>query len=68
MATLHKTALVVDNHQLIDPVKAKYPRSNPDYNMHRKVYRQAALEKYVYDSSHSSQLIVFTGQLFRLSP
>jgi hypothetical protein len=61
IATLRKTAIVLDNHKLIDPVETQCPRTHPDYDMQRQVYRKAILEEYVCNSPNLSQLVIFTG-------
>jgi hypothetical protein len=61
IATMHKSAIVLDNHKLIDPVEARFPRTHPSYQHERRSYRQAVLEKYACDTNTLSRLVVFTG-------
>ncbi|KAF5019625.1 hypothetical protein F66182_8371 [Fusarium sp. NRRL 66182] len=56
----HDKALVLDNHKLIDPVEARFPRTHADYNKQRQIYRQAVLEKNVRNPSSHRQLVIFT--------
>ena len=63
LVTLHKEAIVLDNHKLIDPVEARFPRSHPGYRRERKSYRQAVLDEYVCDAAMLSRLVVFTGKV-----
>ncbi|KAK1772247.1 hypothetical protein QBC33DRAFT_520646 [Phialemonium atrogriseum] len=60
ISTLHKAVIVLDNHKLIDPVEAQFPRTHPCYQHERQSYRQAVLEKYVCDTATNSRLVVFT--------
>lgn len=62
VATLHNTAIVLDNHKLIDPVEAKYPRTHPFYQLERQLYRQAMLDGYVCSPATLSRLVICTGQ------
>ena len=61
ISTLDQTVIVLDNHKLIDPVEARFPRTHPCYQQERQSYRQAVLEKYVCDTATKSRLVVFTG-------
>lgn len=58
---LHKSAVVLDNHKLIDPVEAKFPRTHPDYQRERKLYRQKIFDEFVCNTEMLSKLVVFTG-------
>lgn len=58
----HDKTVVLDNHKLIDPVEATFPRGHPDYNKQRQIYRQAVLEENVCNSSHHNRLVIFTGK------
>ncbi|KAI4661104.1 uncharacterized protein J4E79_004914 [Alternaria viburni] len=46
MKTLHTDMILLDNHQLIDPVEAKFQRSHPDYQKERHRYRQHIFREY----------------------
>lgn len=60
--TLHEDMILLDNHKLIDPVEAKFPRSHPDYQKERHLYRQQIFKEYVSNSTKLSQVVVFTGK------
>lgn len=55
--------ILIDNHQLIDPVEAEFPRDHPDYQRERQLQRNTAFTKYVANASTRSQIIVFTGKM-----
>ncbi|KAK4182082.1 hypothetical protein QBC35DRAFT_396683 [Podospora australis] len=55
-----ENATVLDNHKLIDPVEAKIPRSHPDYQKERQLYRQAVFEEHVCNAGTLSRLVIFT--------
>ncbi|KAK6085256.1 hypothetical protein SCUP234_02195 [Seiridium cupressi] len=57
---MNKTVILIDNHQLIDPVEAKFSRSHPDYQRQRQIQRQAAFAQHVCSSSSLSRPVVFT--------
>ncbi len=61
LAELDKTVIVIDNHRLIDPVEAKFPRSHPDYQRERHLYRQKVFEEHVCNPATLSRTVVFTG-------
>ncbi|MCJ1328816.1 hypothetical protein MMC10_005493 [Thelotrema lepadinum] len=52
--------LLIDNHQLIDPVEAKYSRDHPDYQQQRQLQRNRVFEKVVHNKELHSRTIVFT--------
>ncbi|RYP31310.1 hypothetical protein DL767_005823 [Monosporascus sp. MG133] len=60
VARNHHPAVALDNHKLIDPVEARFSRDHPDYQKHRRRYRQAVLDHYVRDESTLSRLVIFT--------
>ncbi|RFU25742.1 hypothetical protein B7463_g10595, partial [Scytalidium lignicola] len=60
IAMLHNTAIVFDNHKLIDPVEAKFPRTHPDYQKERQLYRKTVLDEYVCNIVAFSRLVIFT--------
>ena len=66
MAELDDTIIVLDNHKLIDPVEAKFPRTHPDYQPERKLYREWMLEKVACDPSKLCRVLVCTGELMSL--
>ncbi|KAI9788408.1 MAG: hypothetical protein M1816_006933 [Peltula sp. TS41687] len=55
-----KKAILVHNHQLIDPVEARTPRTHPDYDRQRQLERSRAFFTYVESLETSSQIIIFT--------
>jgi broad-specificity NMP kinase len=61
MKQLDPNILVLDNHKLIDPVAAVISRDHPEYNTHRKQYRQTILQRHVLHPSSHDHLVVFTG-------
>ncbi|KAI4615905.1 hypothetical protein J4E83_006573 [Alternaria metachromatica] len=60
MKTLHTDMILLDNHKLIDPVEAKFPRSHPDYQKERHRYRQHIFREHVSNPAMLSQVVVFT--------
>lgn len=54
--------ILIDNHQLIDPVEAKIPRDHPEYQQQRQLERSKAFAKYVDGTAMCSRIIVFTGE------
>ncbi|RYP05586.1 hypothetical protein DL764_003699 [Monosporascus ibericus] len=56
----HHSAVLLDNHKLIDPVEARFSRDHPDYQIRRRPYRRAVLDRYVRDESTLSRLVIFT--------
>ncbi|KAF2217652.1 hypothetical protein CERZMDRAFT_31403 [Cercospora zeae-maydis SCOH1-5] len=52
--------VLIDNHQLIDPVAARFQREEPQYNVERQKERQKALERWVLDQDNAQKLVVFT--------
>ncbi|KAL7808607.1 hypothetical protein V8C26DRAFT_413136 [Trichoderma gracile] len=58
--TLDESAIVIDNHQLIDPVASRISRDDPRYQAERKRERERAFQKHVYDPATASQTVVFT--------
>ncbi|KAK4158063.1 hypothetical protein C8A00DRAFT_11133 [Chaetomidium leptoderma] len=60
VAALDKTVIVLDNHKLIDPVEARFARIHPSYQHERSLFRQAILDRYVYDVATLSRLVIFT--------
>ncbi|RYP53710.1 hypothetical protein DL768_001310 [Monosporascus sp. mg162] len=60
LAGIHHSAVALDNYRLIDPVEARFSRDRPDYQKHRRLYRQAVLDHYVRDESTLTRLVGFT--------
>lgn len=67
----NERAILIDNHQLIDPVEAEMARSHPeyknirrhpDYQTRRQEKRSATFEQLVEKSSMLSTIIIFTGE------
>ncbi|TFB05782.1 hypothetical protein CCMA1212_001492 [Trichoderma ghanense] len=58
--SLDKSVIIIDNHQLIDPVALRVSRDDPRYQAERKREREQAFEKYVYDPATASKTVVFT--------
>ncbi|OQE21674.1 hypothetical protein PENSTE_c011G09754 [Penicillium steckii] len=52
--------IILDNHQLIDPVEARFPRLHPEYQKERHLYRQAIFKEHVYNKAKLSKIVVFT--------
>jgi predicted ABC-type ATPase len=63
LAALDETIILIDNHQLIVPVEAKYPRSHPDYEAKQKLQRKLAFDEHVPIRAMKSHVIVFTGMI-----
>ena len=66
----NERAVLIDNHQLIDPVEADMARQHPeylnirlhpDYNIRRQEKRDDIFEQSVRDASMFSKMIIFTG-------
>jgi hypothetical protein len=55
--------ILIDKHQLIDPVEAKIPRDHPDYLKERQLQRSIAFTEYVDSAAMRSRTIIFTGRL-----
>lgn len=70
IANLDPTVIVLDNHQLIDPVEAKFSRSHPQYQPERQICRRAMLKKHASDPAQLSRVIICTGKFspVRVSP
>ena len=67
----NEKAIIIDNHQLIDPVEEKMARKHPEYQnvrhhpdcqKRRREKRFAVFEQYVEDASMLSMTIIFTGK------
>lgn len=54
-------AIIIDNHQLIDPVELVYPREHPEYQQQRKRKREEVFRKTVGNEEYQCQMIIFTG-------
>ena len=63
IAALSSQVIVLDNHQLIDPVEAKFSRSHPRYQEERRIFRISTLAHYNSDLSLTSHIIVCTGKI-----
>lgn len=61
VAALCQSVTLLDNHKLIDPVEARTPRSHPDYQQERKLYRELVLKRYVGNPVTFADLVIFTG-------
>jgi len=55
--------VLIDNHQLIDPVEATTPREHPVYQRQRKLQREKVFHEYVANPEMASCIIIFTGKL-----
>ncbi|KAI5365851.1 putative P-loop containing nucleoside triphosphate hydrolase [Septoria linicola] len=55
--------VLIDNHQLIDPVAAKWKRDDPKYYTERRRERLRALGRWVLPAEECQRLVVFTGKL-----
>ena len=62
LAVKDSSIKVIDNHKLIDPVAAKFPRDHPDYQTERKRVRQGCFDAHLYEDEHSDTTFVFTGK------
>lgn len=51
---------IIHNHELIDPVEARYPRGSPYYQEKRSEYRRKRLEPIKNDASFSETVFIFT--------
>ena len=54
--------LLIDNHQLIDPVEARFPRHHPQYQSERHSQRSTCFGDVVHAKSMLSRTIIFTGE------
>lgn len=57
-------ALLIDNHQLIDPVAARIQRGDPHYYIERQKERQKAFERWVLSGNETQRVFIFTGKSF----
>ncbi|KAL7932205.1 hypothetical protein V8C35DRAFT_96924 [Trichoderma chlorosporum] len=57
---IHQSSVLIDNHQLIDPVAARFARDHPQYQTERRRARDRAFDKYVFEPTLISKTIVFT--------
>ena len=73
----NERAVLIDSHQLIDPVEADMARNNPehlnirlhpDYNIRRREKRDVILEQFARDASMFSRMIIFTGKYHFRTP
>ncbi len=55
-------AVLIDNHQMIDPVEATTPREHPAYQRQRQLQREKVFKEYVSNPERASQIIIFTGK------
>ncbi|KAM0511046.1 hypothetical protein ACHAPE_010250 [Trichoderma viride] len=60
LARIHMPSILIDNHQLIDPVAAKFSRDHPQYQIERKCRRGWAFENFVWEPTRLSEAIIFT--------
>ncbi|KAF2141161.1 uncharacterized protein K452DRAFT_359516 [Aplosporella prunicola CBS 121167] len=56
----HRQAILIDNHQLIDPVEARIPRHHADYQEQRRLQRAITFSKYLYPPEIRATTIIFT--------
>jgi adenylylsulfate kinase-like enzyme len=61
LETLGDRMIIIDNHQLIDPVAAKFSRDHPDYQHERKLERTKAFKAYVEPAENREKIILCTG-------
>ncbi|KAF2806103.1 uncharacterized protein BDZ99DRAFT_349075, partial [Mytilinidion resinicola] len=54
-------AILIDNHQLIDPVSILYARDHPSYQTERKHLRDLAFTSHVEDPSTFHRIAIFTA-------
>ncbi|KAM0253078.1 hypothetical protein ACHAQJ_007454 [Trichoderma viride] len=59
-ALIYMQSILIDNHQLIDPVAARFSRNHPQYQAERRRQREWVFEKYVLESSLLLNTIIFT--------
>ncbi|RFU75587.1 hypothetical protein TARUN_6647 [Trichoderma arundinaceum] len=59
-ALVHKPSILIDNHQLIDPVAARLSRDHPQYQTERRRERERAFNRYVLDPASLSKTVIFT--------
>ncbi|UKZ46665.1 hypothetical protein TrVGV298_000871 [Trichoderma virens] len=57
---MDESSVLIDNHQLIDPVAARFARDHPQYQTERRRERERAFDKYVLEPALMSKMIVFT--------
>ncbi|KAL7953376.1 hypothetical protein V8C34DRAFT_321227 [Trichoderma compactum] len=60
LVRLDQSSILIDNHQLIDPVAARFSRDHPQYQAERRRERERAFDKYVLEPTLISKTIVFT--------
>ncbi|EHK45326.1 uncharacterized protein TrAtP1_003604 [Trichoderma atroviride] len=57
LARIYIPSILIDNHQLIDPVAARYSRDHPQYQIERKRRREWAFENFVWEPTRLSAVI-----------
>ena len=60
-------AMLIDNHQMIDPVEATTRRGHPLYQERQRLQREKVFQEYVLNPKTSSQIIIFTGEPLKMS-
>ncbi|PON26140.1 hypothetical protein TGAM01_v205084 [Trichoderma gamsii] len=60
LARIHIPSILIDNHQLIDPVAAKFSRDHPRYQIERKLRRAWAFENFVWEPTRLLEAVIFT--------
>jgi broad-specificity NMP kinase len=63
LALIYIRSVLIDNHQLIDPVAARFSRDHPQYQAERKRLREWVFEKYVLEPTLLLETVIFTGKL-----
>lgn len=63
LARIYLPSILIDNHQLIDPVAAKFSRDHPQYQIERKRRRVWAFENFVWEPTRLLEAVIFTGRL-----
>ncbi|KAH7085278.1 hypothetical protein BKA63DRAFT_597947 [Paraphoma chrysanthemicola] len=56
----HSTATLIDNHTLIDPVAAKFPRQHPRYTDARRQEREKVLRAYIENPERDEEVVIIT--------
>lgn len=63
LVRIYMPNILIDNHQLIDPVAEKFSRDHPQYQIERKRRRKWAFDNFVWEPTRTSEAVIFTGRL-----
>ena len=61
LVALGGNIILVDNHSMIDPVEARFPRTHAAYQAERRLQRSLVFRDSVHNEDRFSQIVIFTG-------